>query len=448
MHILQSLRFRIVLMCCVLALITNLLFGYVLTFSLKINDDELFIWHLNQHMTQLISLYHENKDAFDSHLKNSNEKLLIGTEKQALAHLASQMTAPFARKEIAAAASLNEIDLEGPVPFISEEGYENYELGSENESYHILKAPLDKEHLYYFVDVSDFNRYSTNSVQKTLTLFSVSILLIMGCAVVAGIFLSRRVVSPLKRLTKEVDLQATGQKSNLNKNTFYQDEVGFLAHRIDHFLNRINEFIEREKAFTRDASHELRTPVANSQAALEVIEELLQTKDYSKIKTTLGRIERSNKDMAQLIESFLLLGREECNFDNQKPCALVPICHEAFEKNRFLKASDNVSIKINIDDQAAVTAPIEYLSVVIHNLIRNALQHRTGNTIYISGDSHKIEISNETVATTNNDQIGIGLKIVERICERLNWSMDIDTTEDNMFRISILFLNKDKSLKP
>lgn len=442
MKIFQSLRFRIILMCFLFALGINLLYGYVLVFSVKINDDELFNWHISQQVAQWVALYENDHQAFTHQMNLLNDDVLIGTSKQALEKLYLEMPSPELKQQMQGASSLDEVWLNGP-HFQTEEGFFNYEFRDRFKAFHVLEAPLGDKILFYFVDITDFNRYTTFSVRETFVRFIYSILFVMAGAIVVGTLLTRRVVSPLKRLTKEVDLQTAGGKNSFNKDRFYKDEVGLLAHRIDHFLTRIDKFVEREKAFTRDASHELRTPVANSQAALEVIEELLEKKEYSKIKKILGRIGRANKDMAQLIESFLLLGREKYYLGTQKPCALVPVIEEAFEKSRFSSGIQDVSIDIDIDvdEKAAVIAPAEYLTLVIDNLIRNALQHGGGTCIYVSGDSHGIEISNQTDRAFHPDQIdiGIGLKIVARICEQLNWTMDIDTKEECIFRVSISF---------
>ena len=41
---------------------------------------------------------------------------------------------------------------------------------------------------------------------------------------------------------------------------------------IDSFAERLDTFIERERIFTRDASHELRTPIAVFKGSLDLLQ--------------------------------------------------------------------------------------------------------------------------------------------------------------------------------
>ena len=52
---------------------------------------------------------------------------------------------------------------------------------------------------------------------------------------------------------------------------FRDDQIGVLAQALDRSIQRITRFIEREKNFIRDSSHELRTPVTVIKDAVELI---------------------------------------------------------------------------------------------------------------------------------------------------------------------------------
>ena len=64
------------------------------------------------------------------------------------------------------------------------------------------------------------------------------------------------------------------------------DEVSELSAALAWFAQRLNEFMERERHFTRDASHELRSPLTVIQMASDV---LLQGTEPRGAGATRGR---------------------------------------------------------------------------------------------------------------------------------------------------------------
>ena len=86
------------------------------------------------------------------------------------------------------------------------------------------------------------------------------------------------------------------------------DEVRELADALARYAQRLNEFVERERNFTRDASHELRSPLTVIQMAAGMLEADGGLSDAS--RRSVARIERAARDMEELTSAFLLLARE------------------------------------------------------------------------------------------------------------------------------------------
>ena len=84
----------------------------------------------------------------------------------------------------------------------------------------------------------------------------------LGLAAVGGFFLAARALHPIDRITRTA--QAINA-SDLHQRIGYNgpaDEVGRLATTFDKMLTRLQAAFERERRFTGDAAHELRTPLA------------------------------------------------------------------------------------------------------------------------------------------------------------------------------------------
>jgi len=69
-------------------------------------------------------------------------------------------------------------------------------------------------------------------------------------------------------------------------------------------------------------------------------------------------------------------------------------------------------------------------SIVFSNLLRNAYQHTADGTIIIEVSNNSLTIKNpslnskDRVSVTHIDSFGLGLQLIARICEKLNWHFD------------------------
>ena len=86
-------------------------------------------------------------------------------------------------------------------------------------------------------------------------------------------------------------------------------EVDVMIDAIDSFAERLDTFIERERIFTRDASHELRTPIAVFKGSLDLLQRKSDRSEDD--EKAFARMRRTVEDMEGLIETLLLLARGE-----------------------------------------------------------------------------------------------------------------------------------------
>ena len=88
--------------------------------------------------------------------------------------------------------------------------------------------------------------------------------------------LSHRAISPilgLARSLEDFDFSA-GNRLNIDLDPAKLDhETRLMVDALEDFNTRLDQFIERERTFTRDAGHELRTPIATIKGSLDVLEQ-------------------------------------------------------------------------------------------------------------------------------------------------------------------------------
>lgn len=420
----KSIRFRIIIACIFFALIVCIIFSLVLMRSIIINSDEQFNWYIEKELDYLSKQYHNNEYI---EINKFRGVVIVSDETTAI----KQLTKMLKIKDESKNMKLTDFPFKN-YHFNTPTGYINYMYTYKNKSIYIMQSPIvnSKNSIFYFVDFSGFNKINNMGANITIKIYLVMLSIILILAVLIGLYIAKKVLSPLTKLSLNVDNINTNTYRN-NSSEYYDDEIGFLAKKID-------SFVEREKAFTRDASHELRTPIATSQAALTVAYTLIK-KENPKLVKVLNRIQRANKNMTHLIESFLIMGREHSKEIKIQNFKLKDLIDKSIEKNKYLLNSKKIEYKNRIDKDLIIELNKDYLSIVIDNIIRNAFIHMQDGFLIINGTNSFISIYDSGEWFHKDTELGIGLNIVERICKEQEWKFMIKTIKNKGTEINVKF---------
>ena len=173
-----------------------------------------------------------------------------------------------------------------------------------------------------------------------------------------------------------------------------------LSKAINDFLNRIDAAIKREKQFTADASHQLRTPLSVIKGNLEVlIRKERQTEEYvEEIQQNVYKID----SMANTLEKLLVLARLRYNKEKNIEVEKLDIYHltEAILTNYKQQIlQKNISLNVKKVSKTKFYVNKTYLSLILDNLISNAVKYANPNTtidikFFLSKLNLKISISN------------------------------------------------------
>ncbi|GAB5603664.1 HAMP domain-containing sensor histidine kinase [Thermus sp. FJN-A] len=117
--------------------------------------------------------------------------------------------------------------------------------------------------------------------------------------------LAGEALRPLRRLTEVARRVAESRDLSQRVAPEGGGELAALAEAFNHMLERLEAFLERERRFTRDAAHELRTPVAAALAQLEAAKA-----GYLPREEVLGALEEELLRMKRLVEALFVLARE------------------------------------------------------------------------------------------------------------------------------------------
>lgn len=144
-------------------------------------------------------------------------------------------------------------------------------------------------------------------LDSSLALMFVGGPLVLVLAGIGGFFIAGRALRPIDRMTRAAQ---TISASDLNRRMGYEgpaDEVGRLAQTFDTMLDRLQTAFERERQFTSDAAHELRTPLAALKGHIGVT--LSQQRQPQEYVDTLQEMEGQVDRLIRLSSDLLFMAR-------------------------------------------------------------------------------------------------------------------------------------------
>ncbi len=332
-------------------------------------------------------------------------------------------------------------------------GYHDWADGQVD--YVVYVDDRDGQRLYLSFDRSGVARLATFFGLLPLAM----VLLVLYVSTWLGFRASRRAFSPviaLARRVRELDPQtpdpAAFGPAELPADA--DEEVRELAAALARYSQRLNDFIERERHFTRDASHELRSPLTVIQMAAGML--LADPSLGEAGQRSAQRIRRAARDMEELIGAFLLLAREsEAGLPVESICVNDLVTDE-IERARLLAEGRPVTSSITAECRLHLDAPEKVLSVLVGNVLRNAFSYTDAGevTVEIRRDGVLIRDTGVGMAPDKVREMyepfvrgdagrrgghGVGLTIVRRLSDRFGWPVEISSQLGVGTRVEIRF---------
>jgi signal transduction histidine kinase len=161
------------------------------------------------------------------------------------------------------------------------------------------------------------------------------------------------------------------------------DEISRLAHDFDGMAERIESLLTSQRVLLRDISHELRSPLARLNVALE----LCRKGSGPEITKNLDRIEREACRLNEMIEQLLTLNRVESGISGLEHSRidLSRLIQEVSEDADFEARSLNRRVEVLSRDKCSVDGNEDLLRRAVENVARNAVRYtKEGGTVDIS----------------------------------------------------------------
>jgi len=219
-------------------------------------------------------------------------------------------------------------------------------------------------------------------------------------------------------------------------NDFSGDEVGILTHELAQALERVQKSVQREYEFNRGVSHELRSPIQVAQSATELLQHYASESD-TQISKPISRLQRSVAEMNEVVEAFLWLASDRL-LEPHDMCAGSALLNTVVDLQFSLPDREIIT---NVQaTESLYPLPFNVLSMVLRSLVRNAASHGDLSAIGIQLQDDRIVVSNSVDSLSHyNKGFGIGMSIVQRICDRFGCELITLLENENQYVCSIVF---------
>ncbi|MDP1638129.1 MAG: ATP-binding protein [Candidatus Nitrotoga sp.] len=191
-----------------------------------------------------------------------------------------------------------------------------------------------------------------------------------------------RGLRPLDKLTREVEQRAPDNLAALDASSAPREVVP-LIERLNRLFTRIEASMQKERRFTADAAHELRTPVAAIKAQAQVARAASSEaeRNHALDNAILG-CDRA----AHLIEQLLTLARiDTLGNDVTEACQLRVIAAEVIAAIAPAALSQHVQLELTEGAEVEVRCNPVLLRILLRNLIDNAVRHtQPGTSVWVS----------------------------------------------------------------
>lgn len=320
------------------------------------------------------------------------------------------------------------------------------EIKINDKEYCVLVRDLDKDRVLLAYDITHLEH---KEFKLGVVIFGVVILSIIFIVYISHI-LGGKLVAPIKRLADRLS-SLNPEDRGLSVGDEYEDsELSVIAQAIDYYLARLDTYVDREREFLDTASHELRTPITVISGAVDVLTSAQSKTEIN--RRVLSRIKQATSDMTETINVLFVLAKDSTQIANSaKPFQVDSLIEKIINEDLSAFPDTNKKIQLLLDS-TCIFAPEGPSSIIFRNLIRNAIEHSVGMHVFVELKSGIFTIKNEgssinpdKIATLfnkrvrgeNNEGSGLGLYLIKRICESLNWTIEIMVTENNKFLVMI-----------
>jgi signal transduction histidine kinase len=238
------------------------------------------------------------------------------------------------------------------------------------------------------------------------------------------------------------------------------EEVAPLVSELNALLGRLREALDRQRRFTADAAHELRSPLTALQVQLD---RLARSRSAEETREALAALRTGIKRAARLVEQMLTMARLEPQAQPRPaPVALDQLLAEVAGELEPLAEAGTVELRFERLERAALEGDRPGLHALVRNLVDNAIRYTpAGGTVRLAAyrDNGRavlaVEDTGPGIAAAHRARVfdrffrvpgsrgegsGLGLAIVRQVADAHGASLELaDGAHGKGLRVTVRF---------
>lgn len=237
-------------------------------------------------------------------------------------------------------------------------------------------------------------------------------------------------------------------------------EVAPIVSRLNELLARLEAAFHRERDFSSNIAHELRTPLAGLRSTLEVY--LSRDHDQSEYQAGFAACLQICEQSENLVENLLSLARIEGNgIQTSRECfCLDGLLHDCWERFRETAETKGLQVDFDVRNNVKVNSDREIMRVILRNLIGNAVSHcdHAGRVrVSLTESPTRVQIENtgnqisgqqlhhvfdrlwrgDRARACTGEHFGLGLTLARRFAELLDCHLHVSVDGD-LFKVEFV----------
>ncbi|WP_421716238.1 ATP-binding protein [Arcobacter arenosus] len=322
----------------------------------------------------------------------------------------------------------------------NEEDFKNF-----SEKFDILSNKAEKlliDEISYLQNELDKTEKDRNEFINTIKL---EIVVLLFIAFLLSFIISTKIMNDIKvmldKLNKGVLQLFRDDENSIKIDLGKNNELSEITNNLNSYLEKQDDIIHSREELLRNISHELKTPITKGKFLLENFKDKLEKDELTSVNSVFVDIEELTSKLLQ---------REKLNFVtlNIEEFKVTSLILESLSK---LSIDDESKIFLDVDNDFKIKGDKYYLTIVLKNLIDNAMKYAKSYPIAIRTSHNKIEVENIGEKLANdliyytkpftrdpNQQVGhgLGLNIVNKIIKMHNFKLEyIHKDSSNIFSI-------------
>ncbi|MDN6089940.1 MAG: two-component system sensor histidine kinase QseC [Enterobacterales bacterium] len=269
------------------------------------------------------------------------------------------------------------------------------------------------------------------------------------------IWLVTRELAPMKRLAKRLYQRRPDDETPLPLDAI-PSEVKPLVEALNSLFTRTGDMLVRERRFTSDAAHELRSPLAALKVQTEVAQ--LAQDDTEMREHALTNLTEGIERATRLVDQLLTLSRLDSlsGLDDVQDIALQDVLQTGVMDHYHKARTSGVELMLDIRQTPPPRrAQPLLLALLVRNLLDNAIRYSPrGSTVKITLDAHSFSVEDNGPGVSpeylkrigerffrppgqEKTGSGLGLSIVQRIATLHGMTTHFSDGENGGFRVEV-----------